>query len=97
MDGDTQVNAAKTAAGEEISLTNEAKVTAGKEIGRTTGTDAARPTRAGLQQGTEIGAGLPTQLLGGSSQEMKPAPGPDPAKKKAEDAGTSAPEALQAV
>ena len=99
-DGDTRMNAAKAAAGEEISPTDEAKGTAGKKTGRTRGTDGAQPMRAGLEPGTETGAELPTQPLGGSSQEMKLEPGPespDPVKKRAEDVGTSALEALQAV
>ena len=98
--GDTPTNAAEAAAGEEISLTDVAEATTGKTRGRAIGTDGARPMRAELEPDTETGAALPAQPLGGSSREMKPEPGPesrDPAKKRAEDVGTSAPEALQAV
>ena len=98
--GGTPTNAAEAAAGKEISLTEVADVTTGKKRGLTIGTDGARPMRAELEPDTETGAALPAQPLGGSSREMKPEPGPescDPAKKRAEDVGTSAPEALQAV
>ena len=97
-DGDATTDAAKTVAGKEISPIDAAEIVAGKEIGRTSGTDAARPTLADLQRNTETGAGLLTQPLGGSSRGMRPEPGPespDPAKRKAEDAGTSASGALQ--
>ena len=98
--GDTPMKAAEAAAGEEISLTDVAKATVGEKNGRTRGTDEAQPTYAGLEPGTRTGAELPTQPVGGSSQGMKLEPGPespDPVKKRAEDAGTSAPEALQPV
>ena len=98
--GRTPTNAAEAAAGKEISLTEVADVTTGKKKGLTIGTDGARPMRAELEPGTETGAALPAQPLGGSSREMKPDPGPescDPAKRRAEDVGTSDPGALQGV
>ena len=70
-----------------------AKKVAGKEAGLIDGTDAVRPT-------TRIGAGRRTQPLGGSHRRTRPDPGPespDPARKKAEDAGTSAPGAPRGV
>ena len=73
--------------------TDTAKTVAGKEVGPISGTDAVRPT-------TRIGAGRRTQPLGGSYRRTRPDPGPespDPARKKAEDAGTSAPGAPQGV